>query len=72
MDNSPQSDLLIDYFLKEIGPSVYNRAIADAQAFVQNHLADLEGVCYESEFTYWTPGDGRSGPGHGTTKAPRR
>ena len=67
-----KADVLIDYVLKEIGPSVYNRAIADAQAFFQNRLADLEGVCYEPEFTYWAPGDDRSGRGSRATKAPRR
>jgi len=32
---------------------VYNRAIADAQAYFQERTVDLEGVCYEKEFTYW-------------------
>jgi hypothetical protein len=41
--------------LKEIGAVVYNRAIADAQSYFQGRVADLEGVCYEKEFTYWAP-----------------
>jgi uncharacterized protein (DUF2164 family) len=44
---------LLDYFLKEIGPSVYNQAIADAQGYFQARVADLEGVCFEKELTYW-------------------
>jgi len=48
-----QTTMLLDYCLKEIGPVVYNRAIADAQAYFQGRVADLEGVCYETEFTYW-------------------
>jgi uncharacterized protein (DUF2164 family) len=54
--------LLLDYCLKEIGPSIYNKAIADAQAYFQGRVVDLEGVCYEAEFTYWAPGDRGAGP----------
>jgi len=50
-----KAGLLLDYFLKEIGPVVYNRAIADAQSYFQERAVDLEGVCYEKEFTYWNP-----------------
>ena len=45
---------LLDYFLKEIGPTVYNKAIADAQKYFQARAIDLEGVCFEREFGYWT------------------
>lgn len=48
-----KSGLLLDFFLEEIGPSVYNRAIADAQAYFQERTTDLEGVCYAPEFEYW-------------------
>ena len=48
-----QAGLLLDFFLKEIGPSVYNVAVHDAQTYVQDRLSDLEGVCYEKEFNYW-------------------
>ena len=48
-----QAGLLLDFFLKEIGPSVYNSAVHDAQTYVQDRLTDLEGVCYEKEFHYW-------------------
>jgi uncharacterized protein (DUF2164 family) len=50
-----KAGMLLDYCLKEIGPVVYNRAIADAQAYFQERVVDLEGVCYEKEFTYWAP-----------------
>lgn len=50
-----QADLLLDYALREIGPTVYNQAIADAQAYFQGRVADLEGVCYQKELTYWSP-----------------
>ena len=48
-----QAGLLLDYFLKEIGPSVYNKAIHDAQSYFQERVSDLEGVCFEKEFDYW-------------------
>jgi len=50
-----KAGLVLDYCLKEIGPAVYNQAIADAQAYFQDRVADLEGVCHEDEFTYWAP-----------------
>jgi uncharacterized protein (DUF2164 family) len=53
-----QASLLLDFCLKEIGPSIYNRAIADAQAYFQERAVDLEGVCYEKEFGYWAPKPG--------------
>ena len=48
-----KAKLLLDFFLGEIGPAVYNGAIADAQAYFQGKVADLEGSCYEAEFSYW-------------------
>lgn len=47
---------LLEFVLKEIGPSVYNGAIADAQTFLRDRLGDLEATCYEPEFTYWPKG----------------
>ena len=48
-----KAKLLLDFFLGEIGPIVYNSEIADAQAYFQGQVADLEGSCYEAEFGYW-------------------
>jgi uncharacterized protein (DUF2164 family) len=48
-----KAGLLLDYCLKEIGPSIYNQAIADAQAYFTGRVADLEGVRHEEEFGYW-------------------
>jgi uncharacterized protein (DUF2164 family) len=50
-----KAGLLLDYCLQEIGPAVYNQAIADAQSYFTGRVADLEGVCHEPEFTYWPP-----------------
>ena len=45
--------LFLDYILTEHVPTIYNQAIADARAYLQDRLTDLEGVCYEKELTYW-------------------
>ncbi len=50
-----QATLLLDFCLREIGPSVYNQAVADAQAYVQDKVMDLNGSCFEAEGTYWKP-----------------
>jgi uncharacterized protein (DUF2164 family) len=49
-----KAGLVLDYFLREIGPTIYNQAIIDAQAFFQEKVADLDGSCYEPEFDYWS------------------
>ena len=48
-----KAELLLDFCLREICPTVYNRAIRDAQAVFQERVADLDGTCYEPEMTYW-------------------
>ena len=48
-----KASLLLDFFMQEIGPSVYNRAITDAQAYMQEKVSDLDGACYIPEFGYW-------------------
>ena len=54
-----KAGLLLDYFLKEIAPSVYNRAIADAQVYFRDRAADLEATCFEREFGFWPPASHR-------------
>jgi len=54
-----QAGLLLEFILKEIGPSIYNGAIGDAEAFLRDRLADLEGACFMPEFGYWARGAGR-------------
>ncbi|MFN8010989.1 MAG: DUF2164 domain-containing protein [Holophagaceae bacterium] len=51
-----QAKLFLAYVLTEIGPSVYNQAIADAQASLQEKVADLTLDRYEAEFTFWKKG----------------
>lgn len=49
-----KAGLFLDYCLEEIGPSVYNQAIKDAQAFFFGKIEDLEGSCHEPELGYWS------------------
>lgn len=44
---------VFDYFATELAPSVYNQAIADAQAYFTDKTSDLAGVCFEPEFDFW-------------------
>lgn len=44
---------VLDFIAREIGPSVYNQAIADAQVFFERATSDLAGVRYQPEFDYW-------------------
>ena len=44
---------LLNFFLKEIGPSVYNRAVADAQDRMLARVQELDIDVHEDEFGYW-------------------
>jgi uncharacterized protein (DUF2164 family) len=44
---------VLDFFVREVGPSVYNQALADAQTTMTVAVADLAGNRYEPEFNYW-------------------
>lgn len=52
MDELP-AGLLLNFFIEEIGPVIYNRAIADAQSRMQRRVTDLDGELYSPEFEYW-------------------
>jgi uncharacterized protein (DUF2164 family) len=45
--------MLLDFFLEEVGPVIYNRAIHDAQTRLQLRVADLTGELFEDEMQYW-------------------
>ena len=44
---------LLGFVLEEIGPSVYNRAVADVQERLGARIADLDIEVHEDEFRYW-------------------
>ena len=48
-----RAGLLLDFFLEDVGPAIYNQAIGDAQARMAARVADLEGELYAEEFQYW-------------------
>jgi uncharacterized protein (DUF2164 family) len=54
-----KAGLLLEFFLKEIAPTIYNGAITDAQTYLRDRLADLEGACSVPEFAYWPSGSVR-------------
>ena len=54
--------LLLEFILKEIGPSIYNSAISDAQVYLRERVSDLEGACAEVEFGYWPRASVRRAP----------
>jgi uncharacterized protein (DUF2164 family) len=53
--------LLLDFFVEEVGPAIYNRAVADAQARLAVRVSDLSGELYVDEFQYWPRADARRG-----------
>lgn len=44
---------LLSYFLEDIGPCIYNRAVADVQARLQARVAEVDFEVHEDEFAYW-------------------
>ncbi|MDA8443457.1 DUF2164 domain-containing protein [Paracidovorax valerianellae] len=44
---------LLSFFLEEVGPSIYNRAVADVQERLQQRVAELDFEVHEDEFAYW-------------------
>jgi uncharacterized protein (DUF2164 family) len=44
-----KASMVVEFFIKEIGPQIYNQAISDAYAFIQDKIIDLEGTLYIPE-----------------------
>lgn len=51
---------LLGFFLEEIGPSVYNQGVADAQERLQARVQELDLEVHEDEFGYWRKFDERA------------
>jgi uncharacterized protein (DUF2164 family) len=49
--------LLLNFILEDIGPAIYNRAIAQAQERMQLRVSDLPAELYADEFQYWPRAD---------------
>ena len=48
-----KASLILDFCLAEIGPTIYNKGVADAQKYMQERLADLDGSVFEADVDYW-------------------
>jgi uncharacterized protein (DUF2164 family) len=44
---------LLNFFIEEIGPSIYNRAVAEVQERLQTRVMELDLEVHEDEFGYW-------------------
>lgn len=44
---------LLNFFVEEIGPAIYNRAVLDVQERLQARIAELDIEVHEEEFDYW-------------------
>ena len=53
---------LLGFFLEEIGPSIYNKAVAEVQDKLQTRIMELDLEVHEDEFTYW-PKQAKAGKG---------
>jgi uncharacterized protein (DUF2164 family) len=48
-----KAERVFEFFAEELAPSVYNQALADAQAYFIDKASDLGNVRYEPEFDFW-------------------
>ena len=46
--------LMLEFFVKEIGPFAYNQGVRDAERFFRERIEDLAGSCHEFGLTYWS------------------
>jgi len=52
---------LLNFLLEEIGPSIYNRGVADVQERLQQRVAEVDIEVHEDEFGYWRKFDQAKG-----------
>lgn len=53
------ASLLLNFVLEEIGPVIYNQAIADAQTRLTQRVTDLNGELFADEFQFWPRADAK-------------
>ena len=61
------AQLFLDFVLEEIGPSVYNAAVVDAQTYIRDRVVELEDALHAPEFPHW-----QCGPAKGAGRRPAR
>ena len=50
-----KATLILGFILKEIGPVIYNQAVHDVQARMQEIVSELDGTCFEPESSFPKP-----------------
>ena len=50
---------LLSFFIEELGPLEYNKAVADVQGRLQARIAEIDLEVYEDEFQYWSKHGGK-------------
>ena len=53
---------LLNFFLEEVAPSIYNKAVAEVQERLQNRVMELDIEIHEEEFGYWPRQDRQRKP----------
>ncbi len=53
---------LLGFLLEEIGPCIYNQAVADVQERLQARVAELDFEIHEAVFSYWRKYDQQRKP----------
>lgn len=48
-----QAAALLNFFVEEIGPSIYNQAVLEVQGRLQTRIMELDIEVHEDEFGYW-------------------
>lgn len=57
---------LLGFILEEIGPVIYNQAVADVQERMQMRVSELDIEVHEEAFTYWRKREKAGKPGKGS------
>ena len=52
---------LLNFIIEEIGPCIYNRAVADAQERMLARIGELDSEVFADEFQYWRKFDRQKG-----------
>ena len=47
------ADALLGFFIEELGPVIYNKAVSDVQNRLQARVLDVDAEVYEEPFQYW-------------------
>lgn len=47
------ADEYLRFFVRELGPVIYNAAVADVQNRLQQRVMEIDGEVYEEPFTFW-------------------